>query len=52
MGLEIMDTYQYMIAGYAVIFSFILGYLIRLFIRIRRVERKISVYREMLDERL
>gem|GEM_PF-4009960 len=46
-----MDTYLYMVAGYAVIFSFILGYLLRLYIRIRRVKRKISVYREMLDER-
>ncbi|MGM0374206.1 MAG: hypothetical protein ACQEQQ_07310 [Chloroflexota bacterium] len=45
-----VDTLTYMIAGYIVIFSFILGYIVSLVVRFRILHNKVATYRTLLEE--
>jgi len=49
MTLQTIDTLNYMIAGYVVIFGFILGYLISLAVRTRNAQEQYTMYEEHLD---
>jgi hypothetical protein len=45
------ETTQYMIAGYAVIFSIMLIYIISIFIRRRNLKHHVEMLEEMQSER-
>lgn len=44
-----VDTLNYMIAGYAVIFGAIMGYLISLMVRVRNARDKVQRYQKHLE---
>jgi hypothetical protein len=49
MTLQTVDTLNYMIAGYTVIFGCILGYLVSLAVRYRKAKDLYASYKEHLD---
>lgn len=46
----IPDTMEYMIAGYAVIFSILFLYTISILYRYRQAKDKISLYQDQIEE--
>lgn len=49
MTLQTIDTLNYMIAGYVVIFGTIIGYLVSIYVRYRKSRETFFKYQEHLD---